>query len=166
MKLLTAKGHQRIREFADSCCCTEQCCKMVHRYLFGSMNSLYCDVLPQSASCSLESWSQTPAEHFRLLGGPQRIERGRKWAGNEVNIGTVETLIVVHKMFAYILNFPVYPHRMGNNLFEGHRWLGKEVAPANFISLRKSWIFFGRSVVDGIRFHRLHANFLDRWNNN
>lgn len=58
---------------------------------------------------------------FLLAAGPESIERGRKPAGNEVNIGSFETLIVLHKMFAYILIFTVYPHRMGNDLLEGHR---------------------------------------------
>lgn len=61
--------------------------------------------------------------------GPESIETGQKRVGNEVNIGSFDTLIVLHKMFAYILIFTVYPRRMGNNLLEGHRCLKEEVAP-------------------------------------
>lgn len=72
-------------------------------------------------------------------GAGEHLERGWKPLGNEVNIGSFETLIVLHKMFAYILIFTVYTHRMGNKLLDGHRW----VAPANCSSL--GWVgFFGQ----------------------
>lgn len=64
-------------------------------------------ISPQSALCSRESWSQPPAAQLRT--GPQNIEKEENQVGNEVNIGSFETLIGLHKVFAYIFMVTVYP---------------------------------------------------------